>query len=52
MPSFAQVLLLLWEQAQEGSVTPTAALARELRALARAEESTPEDELEKILRAK
>ena len=49
LPDFDDVLRLLWEQAQEGSVTATAALARELRARARAEETTVEDELDRIL---
>jgi hypothetical protein len=49
LPEMDEVLRLLWQQAQEGSVTATAALARELRARAKAEHTAGEDELDRIL---
>ena len=52
LPEMDEVLRLLWAQAQEGSVTATAALARELRARARKEETSVDDELEALLRTK
>jgi hypothetical protein len=49
LPELDEVLRVLWAQAQNGSVTATAALARELRARARKEETSVDDELERLL---
>jgi hypothetical protein len=49
LPEMDEVLLLFVAEAQEGSVTATAALARELRARAKAQDTTGEDELDRIL---